>query len=58
MRCASGTPRRRMPISARFAVPAAFLHDFVGHPLQRPVDFRGGHQLIFLDDAHWPNIVT
>ena len=58
MRWASGTPRRRMPINRQVRRAPAFLDDLVGQPLQRPVDLRGRHQLIFLDDSHWPNIVT
>jgi hypothetical protein len=31
---------------------AALLHDFVRQALQRPVDFRSGHQLRLFYDFH------
>ena len=37
---------------------AAFFHDFMGQTLQGAIDFFGGEELPFLDDAHWWVIVT
>ena len=37
---------------------AAFFHDFMGQPLQGAIDFFGGEQLPFFDDAHWRVILT
>ena len=52
-RCASGTPRRRMPMKASLIQIFGLFQNFVSQTDQRPVDLRRTHELgFFAGDGH------
>ena len=57
IRCARGTPRRRIPISARCFVPAAFLDDFVRQSLQASGRFPTPTSTVPFLRCAWPGVI-